>query len=76
MYVCVRGINVPIQGSEQSCMCVLEVSMYQYTQIHDCSLPWFDTSNTQIHDCSLPWFGTLIPLTHKYMTAHFPGLVQ
>jgi hypothetical protein len=83
MYLCVRGINVPIHGSEQSCVCVLEVSMYQSrevsshidtsnTHIHDHSPPWIDTSNTQIHDCSLPWFGTLIPLTHKYMTVHFP----
>jgi hypothetical protein len=41
------------------------------------SLDWYiDTSNTQIHDCSLPWIGTLIPLTHKHMTAHFPGLVH
>jgi len=38
-----------------------------------------DTPNTQIHDRSLSWLGTglvTIPLTHKYMTAHFPGLVQ
>ena len=27
------------------------------------------TSNTQIHDY------TLIPLTHKYMTTHLPGLI-
>ena len=38
-----------------------------------------DTPNTQIHDHSLSWLGTglvTIPLTHKYMTANFPGLVQ
>ena len=34
------------------------------------------TSNTQTHDHSLSWLGTLIPLTHKHMTAHFPGLVH
>ena len=31
--LCVRGINVPIQGSEQSCICVLEVSMYQSREV-------------------------------------------
>ena len=35
-----------------------------------------DTPNTQIHDRSLSCLGTLIPLTHKYMTAHFPVLVH
>jgi hypothetical protein len=38
-----------------------------------------DTPNTQIHDRSLSWLGTglvTIPLTHKYMTVHFPGLVH
>ena len=34
MYLCVRGINVPIQGSEQSCVCVLEVSMYQSREVN------------------------------------------
>jgi hypothetical protein len=73
MYLCVRGINVPIQGSEQSCICVLDVSIYQHTNTWlFTSLDWYiDTSNTQIHDCSLPWIGILIPLTHKHMTVHF-----
>ena len=34
MYLCVRGINVPNQGSEQSCICVLEVSMYQSREVN------------------------------------------
>ena len=34
MYLCVRGINVPIQGSEQLCVCVLEVSMYQTREVN------------------------------------------
>ena len=49
------------------------------TQIHDRSLSWLGTPNTQIHDRSLSWLGTglvTIPLTHKYMTVHFPGLVH
>jgi hypothetical protein len=33
-----------------------------------------DTPNTQMHDRSLSCLGTLIPLTHKYMSSHFPGL--
>jgi hypothetical protein len=33
MYLCVRGINVPIQGSERSCICVLEVSILSFSTI-------------------------------------------
>jgi hypothetical protein len=68
MYLCVRGIvtkPVPSQESERSCICVLAIMYY--------------TPNTQIHDHILSWLGTglvTIPLTHKYMTAHFPGLAQ
>jgi hypothetical protein len=38
-----------------------------------------DAPNTLIHDCELSWLGTGLvtrPLTHLYMTANFPGLVQ
>ena len=42
-------------------------------QIHDRSFYWLDTPNTQIHHRS---FSGLIPLTHKYMTVHFPGLIH
>ena len=38
-----------------------------------------DTPKAQIYDISLSWLGTgllTIPLKHKYMTSHFPGLVQ
>jgi hypothetical protein len=38
-----------------------------------------DTLKTQIYDVSLSWLGTglvAIPLKHKYMIYHFPGLVQ
>ena len=41
------------------------------TQIQDRSL---DTPNSQIQDRSLSWLD-MIPLTQKYRTAHFPGLV-
>ena len=34
-----------------------------------------DTPNTQIDDRSLSVL-VMIPLTHKYITAHFSGLVQ
>jgi hypothetical protein len=34
-----------------------------------------DTRNTQIDDRSLSVL-VMIPLTHKYITAHFSGLVQ
>ena len=46
-------------------------------QIYDRSLSWLgsNTPSIQIYDCSLSWVGT-IPLSCKYMTAHFPGLVQ
>ena len=33
MYLCVRGINVPSQESERSCICVLGVSMYQARKV-------------------------------------------
>jgi 3-phenylpropionate/cinnamic acid dioxygenase small subunit len=53
------------------------------TQIHDRSLSWLGTGkinnpNTQIHDRSFSWLGSgkTITVTHKYMTAHSPGLVQ
>ena len=37
-----------------------------------------DTPKTQIYDLSLSWCGTglvTIPLKHKYMTSHSPGVV-
>jgi uncharacterized membrane protein len=46
-------------------------------QIYDRSLSWLGsyTPIIQIYDRSLSWVGT-IPLSCKYMTAHFPSLIQ
>jgi hypothetical protein len=71
------------QERERSCICVLGVSLlslYQARNVrgHDCSRSWLDTPNTQIHDLARSWLGTglvTIPLTHKYLTAHVPGLM-
>ena len=34
------------------------------------------TSCSQIHDHSLSWLNKSIPLVHKYMTTHSPGLIS
>ena len=41
MYLCVRGINVPRQESERSCICVLGVSIFPLPMIFNWILELF-----------------------------------
>jgi hypothetical protein len=79
MYLCVRGIVTKPGKRLVMYLCVRGiVTKHIPSQESDWSFG-NDTPNPQIHDQSLSWLGTglaTIPLTHRYMTNHFPGLVQ